>query len=145
MTVVPRLITATPDGQGAEMVRLPHVPARPALTPGLERRLRAESISLTSAEPTDDKAAARYRSDFLGTVEKPWRPSPLPVSEIPAAQQALAAFDAYLRPQNLTIAGVPTRANSGPYAKLWSARPASSGTVFGAAWRCRPCCRRRSP
>lgn len=80
------------------------------MTPGLERRLRAESISLTSAEPTDDKAAARYRSDFLGTVEKPWRPSPLPVSEIPAAQQALAAFDEYLRPQDWEDNGRAMRA-----------------------------------
>ncbi|WP_147041290.1 hypothetical protein [Skermanella aerolata] len=72
--------------------------------------MRAESISLTSAEPTDDKAAARYRSDFLGSVEKPWRPSPLPVSEIPAAQQALAAFDAYLRPQDWEDNGRAMRA-----------------------------------
>ena len=80
------------------------------MTPGLERRLRAESISLTSAEPTDDKAAARYRSDFLGTVEKPWRPSPLLASEMPAAQQALAAFDEYLRPQDWEDNGRAMRA-----------------------------------
>lgn len=72
--------------------------------------MRAKSISLTSAEPTDDKAAARYRSDFLGTVEKPWRPSPLPLSELSAAQQALAAFDEYLRPQDWEDNGRAMRA-----------------------------------
>jgi hypothetical protein len=80
------------------------------LTPGLTRLLRAESILLTSAESADDKTAIPYRPEFLGTVEKPWRPNPLPASEVSAARQALAAFDAYLRPQDWEDSGRAMRA-----------------------------------
>jgi hypothetical protein len=62
--------------------------------------LRAEQVSLTSAEPASPKDGAHHRFEFLGTTEKAWRASPVPAAERTAAEEAIAAFDEYLRPQD---------------------------------------------
>lgn len=96
----PRLSTTPAGERRGEVVPFQRLPAKPALTPGLERLLRAEQVSLTSAEPANPKDAAQHRFEFLGTAEKAWRASPVPEAERAAAEEAMAAFDEYLRPQD---------------------------------------------
>jgi len=100
MTALPKTVTRLPGAPAPEVMpgplavmRRSRLPERPALPPGVAPWLAGRQHVLTPTEEQAERGQGEVR-----TVETAWQPRPLPPDLVPAARQALVAFDAWLSP-----------------------------------------------